>query len=115
LPPLANPERTHTAAARRLPTSLSPFGPGVDPVIANRLLPDAATDPCFKAWKDTHAEHLTAIEEGFAPLPVLKAELAPEELVGVERLRRFGEILYASADPAALLHQGEPLRVERRG
>ena len=45
---------------------------------------------------------------------MLKAELAPEELVGVDRLRRFGEILYENAEPAGLLHEGEPLRVERR-
>jgi len=33
----------------------------------------------------------------------------------VERLRRFGEILYGNADPAGLLHHGEPLRIEKRG
>jgi len=112
---VVNPERMVIAEARRLATYLALFGYGVDAVIANRLLPDAVTDPWFKSWKDTHAEHLAAIEAGFAPLPVLKAELAPEELVGVERLRRFGEILYGDGDPAAVLHDGEPLRVERRG
>ena len=112
---VVNPERMVIAEARRLSTYLALFGYGVDAVIANRLLPDAVTDPWFKAWKDAHAEHLMAIEEGFAPLPILKAELAPEELVGVERLRRFGEILYGSADPAGLLHHGEPLRIEKRG
>jgi arsenite/tail-anchored protein-transporting ATPase len=111
---VVNPERMVIAEARRLSTYLSLFGYRVDAVIANRLLPDAVTDPWFKAWKDTHAEHLTAIEEGFSPLPVLRAELAPEELVGVERLRAFGELLYGDCDAAAVLHQGEPLRVDRR-
>jgi arsenite-transporting ATPase len=111
---VVNPERMVIAEARRLSTYLSLFGYRVDAVIANRLLPDAVTDPWFKAWKDTHAEHLTAIEEGFAPLPVLRAELAPEELVGVERLRAFADILYGDHDPAAVLHKGEPMRVERR-
>jgi arsenite-transporting ATPase len=46
---------------------------------------------------------------------VLRAELAAEEVVGVERLRRFAQVLYAGIDPAALLHEGEPLRIERRG
>jgi arsenite-transporting ATPase len=112
---VVNPERMVIAEARRLSTYLSLFGYRVDAVIANRLLPDAVTDPWFKAWKDTHAEHLTAIEEGFSPLPVLRAELAPEELVGVERLRAFGDILYRGQDAAAVLHEGDPLRVERRG
>jgi arsenite/tail-anchored protein-transporting ATPase len=112
---VVNPERMVIAEARRLSTYLSLFGYRVDAVIANRLLPDAVTDPWFKAWKDTHAEHLAAIEEGFSPLPVLRAELAPEELVGVERLRTFGDLLYGDRDPAALLHHGEPLKVELRG
>ena len=112
---VVNPERMVIAEARRLSTYLALFGYGVDAVIANRLLPEAVTDPWFKAWKDTHAEHLSAIERGFAPLPVLTAELAPEELVGVDRLRRFAENLYGDADPAAVLHEGAPLRVEPRG
>ena len=111
---VVNPERMVIAEARRLSTYLSLFGYRVDAVIANRLLPDAVTDPWFKAWKDAHAEHLSAIEEGFSPLPVLRAELAPEELVGVDRLRTFAELLYGEMDAAAVLHRGEPLRVERR-
>src|SRR5439155_15170051 len=111
---VVNPERMVIAEARRLSTYLALFGYGVDAVIANRLLPDAVTDPWFKAWKDAHAEHLSAIEEGFSPLPVLRAELAPEELVGVERLRTFGDLLYGDLDAAAVLHQGEPLTVDCR-
>ncbi len=112
---VVNPERMVIAEARRLSTYLSLFGYQVDAVIANRLLPEAITDPWFKAWKDAHAEHLSAIEDGFAPLPVLRAELAPEELVGVERLRAFADLLYGDRDAAAILHRAEPLSVERRG
>ncbi|MBV8980632.1 MAG: ArsA family ATPase [Acidimicrobiia bacterium] len=112
---VVNPERMVIAEARRLSTYLALFGYGVDAVIANRLLPDAVTDPWFKAWKEAHAEHLSAIEEGFSPLPVLRAELAPDELVGVDRLRTFGELLYGDFNAAAVLHEGEPLTVERRG
>ena len=112
---VVNPERMVIAEARRTYTYLSLFGYRVDAVVANRLLPDAITDPWFKSWKEAHAEHLSAIEDGFAPLPVLRAELASEELVGLERLRDFGAALYDGRDPAAILHDGEPLRVERRG
>src|SRR3954466_4918778 len=112
---VVNPERMVIAEARRTYTYLSLFGYRVDAVIANRLLPDAVTDPWFKAWKETHAEHLSAIEEGFAPLPVLRAELAAEELVGLERLRAFGRTLYDGLEPAGILYDGEPLRIERRG
>lgn len=112
---VVNPEKVVVAEARRTATYLSLFGYRVDAVIANRLLPDAITDPWFKAWKETHAEHLAAIEEGFAPLPVLRADLASEELVGAERLRAFADSLYGGGDPAAVMADSEPMRVERRG
>ena len=112
---VVNPERMVIAEARRTYTYLSLFGYHVDAVIANRLLPDAVTDPWFKAWKEAHAEHLSTIEAGFAPLPVLRAELAEHELVGIDRLRTFADALYGDVDPASVLHEGEPVKVERRG
>jgi arsenite-transporting ATPase len=112
---VVNPERMVIAEARRTATYLALFGYAVDAVIANRLLPDAITDPWFKAWKEAHAEHLDAIEDGFAPVPVLRAELAAEELLGTTRLRTFAEALYGDTDPSAVLHVGRPLRVDARG
>lgn len=112
---VVNPERMVIAEARRTHTYLSLFGYRVDAVVANRLLPDDVVDPWFKAWKDAHAEHLTAIEDGFAPVPVLRADLAPEELVGVGRLRAFAEALYGTTPPASRLHEGEPFRVDADG
>jgi arsenite/tail-anchored protein-transporting ATPase len=110
---VVNPERLVVAEARRTHTYLSLFGYRVDAVVANRLLPEAITDPWFAEWKARHAEHLGAIEEGFAPLPILRAELAADELVGIDALRRFAEGLYAEHEPAAVLHPGEPLSVTR--
>ena len=112
---VVNPERLVVAEARRTHTYLSLFGYRVDAVVANRLLPEAVTDPWFAEWKARHVEHLTAIEEGFAPLPILRAELAADELVGVDALRGFAESLYGDLDPAALLHPGEPMQVVRDG
>ncbi|MBX3314968.1 MAG: ArsA family ATPase [Actinobacteria bacterium] len=110
---VVNPERLVVAEARRTHTYLSLFGYQVDAVVANRLLPEAVSDPWFAEWKARHAEHLAAIEEGFAPLPILRAELAGDEVVGVDALRAFGAALYAEVDPADRLTDGEPLRVER--
>ncbi|HWJ98852.1 MAG TPA: ArsA family ATPase [Acidimicrobiales bacterium] len=112
---VVNPERLVVAEARRTYTYLSLFGYRVDAVVANRLLPDAITDPWFQEWKARHAEHLASIEEGFAPLPILRAELASDELVGVGALRAFAAHLYADLDPAAVLHPGEPLQVVPKG
>jgi arsenite-transporting ATPase len=104
---VVNPERMVIAEARRTHTYLSLFGYGVDAVVANRLLPDDVVDPWFKAWKEAHAEHLDAIEAGFAPVPVLRAEL--------DRLRAFGERLYAERRPDQRLHAGASFTVEPDG
>ncbi|MDQ3145795.1 MAG: ArsA family ATPase, partial [Actinomycetota bacterium] len=112
---VVNPERMVIAEARRTHTYLSLFGYRIDAIVANRLLPDAITDPWFTAWKEAHVEHLATIEEGFAPVPVLRATLAGEELVGIERLAAFGEDVYGDLDPASCLHEGAPFTLERRG
>jgi arsenite/tail-anchored protein-transporting ATPase len=112
---VVNPERMVIAEAKRTYTYLSLFGYRVDGVVANRLLPADVTDPWFDAWKTAQAEHLTVIEEGFAPVPVLKVELASQELIGLDLLRGFATALYGDDDPSGLLFEGEPLTVERRG
>ncbi|MGH9247541.1 MAG: ArsA family ATPase [Acidimicrobiales bacterium] len=112
---VVNPEKMVIAEARRTYTYLSLFGYRVDAVVANRLLPEEVTDPWFEQWKALQLEHLATIEEGFAPLPVLRAELAATELVGIDRLRRFAVSVYGDRDPAARLHKGDPLRIRRRG
>lgn len=110
---VVNPEALVVAEARRTATTLALFGYGVDAVVANRLLPDDLTDPWFEEWKAVHARHLRAIEEGFAPLPVLRGSLGPTELVGVEALAGLGAELYGASDPAAAHGASQPLRIER--
>jgi arsenite-transporting ATPase len=112
---VVNPERIVIAEARRTYTYLSLFGYHVDAVVANRLLPDVVNDPWFDRWREVQAEHLRTIEDGFAPLPVLKVELAPSELVGLDALRGFGDEVYGDMDAASRLHEGQPLRITRRG
>ena len=108
---VVTPEQMVVAEARRTYTYLSLFGYRTDAVVVNRLLPDAVSDPWFEHWRKTQAQHLETIAEAFAPLPLLRAELAEEEVVGVDRLRRFAHGLYKDVDPTATLHKGEPLHV----
>ena len=112
---VVNPERMVIAEARRTATYLSLYGYHVDAVVANRLLPDDVVDPWFDRWRDLQAGHLKTIEQGFAPVPVLRAELADDELVGIEALAAFAERLYGDDDPAARRHLAEPMYVEEDG
>jgi arsenite-transporting ATPase len=83
-------------------------------VVANKLLPDGVQDPWFARWKAAHAEHLAAIERGFAPVPVLRVPLQPTEQVGLPALRHFADALYDDEDPTARFGTREPVAVRRR-
>ncbi|HEY7137217.1 MAG TPA: ArsA family ATPase [Acidimicrobiia bacterium] len=112
---VVNAERLVVAEARRTFTYLSLFGYHVDAVVANRLLPADVSDPWFDGWKDAQLGHLANVRAAFAPVPVLTADLAAHELVGLERLDAFGHHVYGDRDPAARLFTGEPFRVDAVG
>jgi arsenite/tail-anchored protein-transporting ATPase len=112
---VVNAERLVVAEARRTFTYLSLFGYHVDAVIANRLLSEGITDPWFETWKSTQRRHLEWIRDAFVPVPVLRAELAGHEVVGVDRLSDLATEIYDAADPAARMSRVEPFRVEAAG
>jgi len=112
---VVNPEKMVIAEARRTYTYLSLFGYRVDAVIANRIIPDEVNDPYFGKWKDIHAEHLQTIEESFQPVPILRARLFEQEMVGMDLLERMGEEVYGTEDVTKLLHRDNPIRVRKRG
>jgi arsenite-transporting ATPase len=112
---VVNPERMVVAEARRTHTYLSLFGYRVDAVIVNRMLPEAVCDPWFETWRATQEAHLAAIEEGFAPTPILPVELAPAEIIGTDQLAEFGRRVYGDLEPASVLFEAEPFRIWTRG
>jgi arsenite-transporting ATPase len=112
---VVNPERLVVAEARRTYTYLSLFGYHVDAVVVNRILPSALDHPWLDQWKSTQSAHLESIADAFAPLPMLTAELADRELVGVDDLDAFAKDLYGELDESARLSHIEPLRVDAVG
>ena len=110
---VVNPEKMVIAEAQRTFTYLNLFGYRVDAVIANRLLPDVVTDPYFARWKELQAGHLATIDESFSPVPILKARLREQELVGDELLASLGDELYGETDPGAILHTDEPMSITK--
>src|SRR6476646_2675074 len=98
---VVNPERLVVAEARRTYTYLSLFGYHVDAVIVNRILPTVLDHPWLDQWRSTQSAHLESIADAFAPLPMLTAELAARELVGVDDLHAFANDLYAALGESA--------------
>lgn len=128
---VATPERMVIDEAVRAHTDLCLFELGCDALVMNRLLPPAAAaEPGFADWARVHAERLAEVEELFPGLPVLRAPLAPDEVVGVDALAAHGAALYGApaapggtpgaregscgGDPAARLADPPRLRFARR-
>jgi arsenite-transporting ATPase len=111
---VVTPERMVIDEALRAHTDLALFEVPCDAVVMNRLLPDAAAgEPFFRDWSRVQAERLAEVEERFAPLPVLRAPLREDEVVGAARLAEHGAELFAGRDPAAALSGGSGLRFAR--
>jgi arsenite-transporting ATPase len=112
---VVNPERMVIAEAQRTFTYLNLFGYRVDAIVANRLLPAEVSDPYFDRWKELQARHMDTIRESFAPVPILKARLREQELVGVDLLEGLGDEVYGDGDPAAILYADDPMSIQKAG
>jgi arsenite-transporting ATPase len=106
-----NPEKMVVKEAQRALTYLSLYGYATDLVVCNRMIPATVTDDYFAHWKDIQAKYHQFVEESFTPLPILDVPLFSDEVVGVDMLRRMGEALYSSVDPATVLYQGHSQEV----
>lgn len=103
---VTNPERMVIDEARRTFSHLGLFGYLTDAVIVNRLFPAEVEGTYFDTWRRQQAERLTAVEEGFAPVPVLTARFFEQEVIGEEMHLLLADELYGRADPARILHRG---------
>jgi arsenite-transporting ATPase len=108
-----NPEKMVIKEAQRAYTFFSLFGYSVDLVIVNRVIPASVEDPYFQRWKSIQESYLGLIEESFAPVPILTAELANQEIVGTASLEKLADAVYRGKDPARLFFAQKPLRIEK--
>jgi arsenite/tail-anchored protein-transporting ATPase len=103
-----NPEKMVISEAERTSTYFHLFGYPMDLVVANRILPDEVTDPYFAAWKDTQARYMHRVEEGFSPVPIKRAPLFEDEVVGLDALGRMATALFGEEDPTQIYYTGRP-------
>jgi arsenite-transporting ATPase len=111
---VVTPERMVIDEALRAHTDLALFELACDAVVMNRLFPpEAAAESFFEGWGRWQEERLAEVTDAFAPLPILRAPLARDEVVGVAALAAHGAALFGDADPAARLCDAPRLRFRR--
>jgi arsenite-transporting ATPase len=98
------PDRMVIDEARRTFTYLNLYGFLTDAVVVNRVFPEQVGD-YFGPWRVKQQEHLAAVRDAFAPLPVLCAPYFAREVIGADPLDDLAGALFAEHEPAAVLHR----------
>ena len=112
---VVNPEKMVIKEAQRTFTYLNLYGYHTDLVVCNRVLPEEVTDGFFARWKETQARYLDLIHDSFAPVPVLRAPLMSQEVVGLDALRGLADSLFGDRDPIQVFHHGPIQEITREG
>lgn len=108
---VTNPEKMVIKESLRAHAYLCLYNVATDLVIANRIIPEAVTDPFFRRWKENQEKYRQEIHDNFSPLPIKEVPLYAEELCGLEALERLKETLYANEDPSQVYYKETTLRV----
>ncbi len=107
-----NPEKMVIKESLRAHAYLSLYNVATDLVVANRIIPEAVTDPFFQRWKALQQEHKQEIYDNFSPLPVKEVPLYAEEMCGLEALDRLKHTLYPNEeDPTQVYYRETTLRM----
>jgi arsenite/tail-anchored protein-transporting ATPase len=113
---VTNAEKMVLRETQRAFVYFSLHGMVVDNIIVNRLLPDQVHDVFFARWRQTQRDTLAEIEQYFAPVPVRRIPMFPDEVLGIERLRELAATLYTpEEDPSAVTRNALPYSFVREG
>jgi arsenite-transporting ATPase len=99
-----NPDRMVVKEAMRTFTYLNLYGYLTDAVVVNRVLPEAAGEGYFSAWREVQQEHMELVRSAFSPVPILVAPWLEREVVGGEMLDRLAGELFGDEDAAEMLY-----------
>lgn len=113
---ITNAEKMVLRETQRAFVYFSLHGLTVDHIIVNRVLPDEVQDGFFRSIREEQNATLAAIEQYFAPVPVRRVPMFPNEMLGFDRLTQLASKLYPEGeDPAAVTRVTRPFTFGRNG
>lgn len=113
---VTNAEKMVVRETQRAFVYFSLHGLTVDNVIVNRVLPATIHDAFFAEWRESQQHFLKEVETYFAPVPVSQVPLFPHEILGLDRIRELGRMLYPDGvDPAAIVRTERPYEFVKNG
>ena len=113
---VTNPEKMVVRETQRAFVYFSLHGLTVDNIIVNRVLPATVQDAFFTEWRNSQQHFLGEVESYFAPVAMRQVELFPHEILGLGRIREFGNSLYPDGfDPAGIVRTERPYEFLKQG
>jgi arsenite-transporting ATPase len=108
---VCNPERMVINETLRAYMYFCLYGMSVDMVIVNRIFPDDANNGYFDEWLKEQNKYLDQIDNHFAPAKVIKSNLFPGEINGMEQLERFSIELFDGLNPEEFYSAEKPYEI----
>jgi arsenite-transporting ATPase len=105
---VTNPEKMVLRETQRAFMFFSLHQTSIDAIIINRVFPSQVDDNYLKVWGKNQQKYMKLAETYFYPLPIFKAPLYDSEILGYEKLLKFGESLYRGEDPTQIFFKQKP-------
>jgi len=105
---VTNPEKMVLRETQRAFMFFSLHQTSIDAIVINRVFPAQVDDNYLKVWGRNQQKYMELAETYFYPLPIFKAPLYDSEILGYEKLLKFGERLYGGEDPAQIFFKQRP-------
>jgi arsenite-transporting ATPase len=104
---VANPDTFSIENAKRALMTASLFGINVDLAIINKIMPHQTSDQYYANWAEYQKTKVEEARANFYPLPIKEVLLHSTELRGIEMLRKNGDLIFGSEDPAVAYYRGK--------
>ena len=104
---VANPDTFSIENAKRALMTASLFGINVDLAIINKIMPHQNSDQYYANWAEYQKTKVEEARANFYPLPIKEVFLHSTELRGIEMLRKNGDLIFGSEDPAITYYRGK--------
>ncbi len=111
---VANPDTFSIENAKRALMSASLYGINVDMAVVNKIM-IGSSDEYYAKWADFQHSKVEEAKANFYPLPIREVQLYGTELRGVDMLRKHGEVLFGSDDPARIFYRGKSYSFANEG
>lgn len=107
-----NLEKMVIKEAQRAFTYMNLFGYNVDGIFVNKIFPQDLEEGYFNRWKKLQKDYTETVYSSFSPVPIFKANLFDQEIVGFEMLEKLANHIFEDKNPAEIFYKDKPIEIK---